>query len=285
MKLSLGALLVAVAATALSGCGLYLPYKDLLAANTIDPRNGMSREGKIESNIIANVRCEITKGLYRALATGKVPWLVGWGTSVSLNLTWEESSNVNPGLLYTTPFGSGSDVFSVSGGVSGSAHATRYEAITFTLENKTLLREAMLTSHAQQGLDCTALEEGVTVQSDLRIDEFIYDKASIAGGHEARTRPIEYPQFSTFQETITFTVSVGGNVTPSWKFVRLSVNPSGDFLTANRTKTSQIIITLGPLAKPATPASGAELAVQAAVQHDAAIAGSATAAAIRSQSR
>lgn len=275
---------MAFSLVALTGCGLYVPQKDPLVQNDIDPRNGMSRQGKIESNIIANIRCEVTRGLYRAVSTGNVPWLTGWGTSISLNLTWEESSNVNPGVLYTTPIG-GSDLFSAGGGVSGSAHSTRNEAITFTLENRTLLQEAMLTSHAQQGLDCSALEDGVTVSSDLKIDEFIYDKASIAGGREARTRPIQYPQFSTFQETLTFVVSVGGDITPSWKFIRLSVNPSGQFLAGSRSKTSQVIVTLGPLAKPAGPAGSAQLALQAAVQHDAAIAGNATAAAIRSQSR
>jgi hypothetical protein len=268
----------------LSGCGLYVPQKDPLVQNDVDPRNGMSRQGKIESNIIANIRCEVTKGLYRAVSTGKVPWLTGWGTSISLNLTWEETSNVNPGILYTTPIG-GSDIFSAAGGVSGSGHSTRNEAITFTLENKTLLKEAMLTSHARQGLDYSALEDGVTVSSDLNIDEFIYDKASIAAGNEARTRPIEYPQFSTFQETLTFVVSVGGDFTPSWKFIRLTVNPGAPFLGGSRTKTSQVIITLGPLAKPAGPAGSAQLALQAAVQHDAAVAGNATAAAIRSQAR
>ena len=265
-----------------AGCGLYVPEKDPLVANTIDPRNGLSREGKIESNIIANVRCEITKGLYLATVTGNAPWLAGWGTAISLNLTWDEVSNVNPGVTYTTPIG-GTDVFSAAGGISASAHSTRNEAITFVLDNKTLLHEAMLTRHALQGLDCSALQDGVTVESDLKIDQFIYDKISIAGGHEARTRPIDYPQFSTFQETLTFVVSVGGNITPSWKFVRLSVNPSGQFLAATRTKTSQVIVTLGPLAKPASPAGPAELAVQSAVQHDAAVAGNATAAAIRSQ--
>ena len=268
---------------ALTGCGLYVPQKDPLATNDIDVR-GRSRQGKIESNIIANVRCELTRGLYRAINTGNVPWLADWGTSISLNLTWEQTSGVNPGVLYTSPIGD-SALFSAGGGVSGSAHSTRNEAITFTLENRMLLREAMLTSHAKQGLDCSGLEDGVTVSSDLKIDEFIYDKATIAGGREARTRRIEYPQFSTFQETLTFVVTVGGDFTPSWKFIRLSVNPSAPFLSGSRSNTSQIIITLGPLAKPAGPAGAAQLALQAAVQHDAAVAGNATAAAIRSQSR
>jgi hypothetical protein len=264
----------------LSGCGLYVPQKDPLVENTIDPGNGMSRRGKIESNIIANIRCEVTKGLYRADQSRKVPWLKGWGTSVSLNLTWDDQSSVNPNLLFTTPIGS--DLFSAGAGMSGSAHATRNEDITFTYENKTLLREAELDNRVP-GLDCSSLEDGATVSSNLHIDEFIYDKASIAGGPEARTGSIEHPVFSTFQETITFVVSFGGNVTPSWKFIRLSVNPSGQFLAATRTNTSVIIITLGPLAKPKGPGTP-QLAAQAAVQHNAAVTGTSTAAAIRSQS-
>lgn len=270
--------------TLLSGCALYVPQKDPLLGNAIDPRNNMSRQGKIESNIIANIRCEVTRGLYNAIATGNVPWLAGWGANISLNLTWEEAANINPGLTYSTPIG-GSDIFSLGAGLAGTAHATRNESITFTLENKTLLREAMLTRRTRSGLDCSALEDGFTVESDLKIDEFIYDKATIAGGHEARTRPIDYPQFSTFQETLTFVVSLGGNITPSWKLIRLSVNPSGPFVSSTRTKTSQIIITLGPIVKPAGPAGPAELAAQATVQHDAAFTGGATAAAILSQSR
>src|ERR1700742_2837049 len=79
----------------LCGCGLYVPQKDPLVENTTDPRNQMSRRGKIESDIIANIRCEVTNGLYRAYRSGQVPWIAGWGTSVSLNLTWEDTSSVN----------------------------------------------------------------------------------------------------------------------------------------------------------------------------------------------
>jgi hypothetical protein len=281
---ALGVSAIALAAL-VSGCGLYVPQKDPLHANDIDPRNNMSRQGKIESNIIANIRCEVTRGVYNAVATGNVPWLAGWGAQISLNLTWDEQSSINPGLTYTTPIGIGPDMFSLGGGLAGSAHATRNEAITFTLENKTLLREAMLTSRTRSGLDCSALQEGATVQSDLKIDEFIYDKATIAGGHEARTSAIDYPQFSTFQETLTFVVSFGGNVTPSWKLIRLSINPGGQFLNGTRTNISTIIITLGPIAKPASPAGPAELALQAAVQHNAAFQGGSTASAILGQTR
>jgi hypothetical protein len=275
---------IAIAAS-LAGCGMFVPQKDPLHENDVD-QQGRSRQGKIESNIIANIRCEVSKGLYKAVATGEVPWLAEWGTAISLNLTWEDQSSINPNIIYTSPFGiAGANTFSLGAGVNGSAHATRNEAITFTLDNQILLQEAILQSRTQSGLNCRALESGATVESDLRIDEFIYDKATIAGGHEARTRKKQYPQFSTFQETLTFVLSLGGNVTPSWKFIRLSVNPSGPFVNATRTNTSQVIITLGPIVKPQGPAGPVALALEAQVQHQAAVLGTATATAIVSQTR
>ncbi|TPM34181.1 hypothetical protein [Mesorhizobium sp. B2-3-4] len=273
----------AAACLLLSSCGLYAPQKELFYANAID-QNGRSRNGKIESNVIANIRCEITKGIYDAVNTGSVPWMATWGTTISLNLVWDEQSSISPGLSYSDPFGV-SKTFTLGAGGTASAHATRNEAITFTLENKTLLAEAVLTRRANGKLDCSALADGVTVESDLDIDQFIYDKATIAGGHEATTKTIDYPQFSTFQETLTFVASVSANMTPTWKLTRFTANPSGNFLSATRMKTSTVVITLGPLAKHASPAGPAELAIQAQVQHDAALTGGAVASSLLSQGR
>jgi hypothetical protein len=175
-------------------------------------------------------------------------------------------------------------LFTLGSNAAGSAHATRQENITFTLENKTLLEEAMLRRTVSPTLDCSSLQTGVTVESDLKIDEFIFDKATIAGSREARTGPIDYPQFSTFQETLTFVVSLGGGATPSWKLERFVVNPNS-LASATRTNTSVVIVTQGPLAKRASPAGPAELAAQAAVQHDFALSGALTGSAIVSQTR
>jgi hypothetical protein len=261
-----------------------VPEKSVLRPNDVDA-NGRSYEGKVESNIVANIRCEITKGLYKALVTGNVPWLSSWGTTVSLNLSWEEQSNISPTFLYTSPINV-ANLFTLNSNASATAHATRQENITFTLENETLLQEALLRRGVSPDLDCSSLENGVSVESDLKIDDFIFDKATIAGGHEARTRSIKYPQFSTFQETLTFIASLGAGVTPSWNLTRFAVNASSTpFVGATRTNTSVAIITLGPLAKPASPAGPAELSVQATFQHDAALSGALTGSSIASQTR
>ncbi|EJL51633.1 hypothetical protein PMI09_04423 [Rhizobium sp. CF122] len=268
----------------LVGCGIYVPEKDPLRENTISAKNKSSLQGRVEANILANIRCEVTKGLFRAVASKNVPWLTTWGVTISLNLTWEELSNLSPGLTYTKPL-AGTNFATIGGGVSGSAHATRTEAITLTWDNAVLLQEAKLTHKTDPTLDCSVTEKGVTVNSNLKIDEFIYDKASIADTPTSSTMGSMYAPFSTFQETLTFVVSFGGGVTPTWNLTRFTINPDGSFLGATRTKTSQIIVTLGPVAAPASPAGMAELAAQAQIQHEAALLGGSTAAAIISQSR
>ncbi|MBY5529701.1 hypothetical protein GFL91_13880 [Rhizobium leguminosarum bv. viciae] len=260
-----------------------MPEKDLFRENTKSSENNMSLQGRVEANILANIRCEVTKGLFRAVANHQVPWLAGWGVTISLNLTWEEQSNISPGLSYSDSIGA-SSLFNVGGGISGSAHATRTEAITLTWDNAVLLKEAIATHKTDPALDCSVTEKGVTVESNLKIDEFIFDKASIAATPTSTTRGFQYAPFSTFQETLTFVVAFSGGITPTWKLKKFTVNPDGSFFGATRTKTSNIIVTLGPIAAPATAAGMAELGLQAQVQHQAALLGGSTASAILSQS-
>ncbi|MGK9337339.1 hypothetical protein [Sinorhizobium meliloti] len=272
---------LAAASVVLTSCELYVPEKDPLSRNTTRSDTKYPFQGTVEANILANIRCEVTKGLFRAIATEKVPWLAAWGVTISLNLTWEERSDISSGLTYFNLFG-GTKLFTLDGGLSGSAHATRTEAMTLTWENEILLKEAILTHRNDPNLDCSVLQTGATVNSNLRIDEFIYDKAFIAGTPTARTRSIEYAPFSTFQETLAFVISYGADITPTWTLTRVTVNPAAPFLGAKRTKTSQIIITLGPIESKETLAGQAELALQARVQHESALIGGSTASAIQS---
>jgi len=54
------------------------------------------------------------------------------------------------------------------------------------------------------------------IESDLKIGQFIYDKAVVAGAAgEATSKSVTTPPYSTLQEDITFLASFGGNVTPN----------------------------------------------------------------------
>lgn len=264
------------------GCGIYVPQKEPFRDDEPIATGELWRQGKIESNIIANIRCEIRNGVYRALALKTVPWLETWGATVTLKLVWDELSGLNPGASVLSPLPN-SESFTLGVGASGSAHATRVETITFNLSNAELLADRRKIVQSGALPTCDVFQNGIMIRSDLRIDQFIYDKASITPAGEATTRSVTDPQFTVFQEQITFVASYGGSITPTWKLTRLTVNPSGTFASASRTVTGDVLITLGPLAKG--PSGKAQLASPAREQHNSAFGGGATATSIQSQSR
>jgi hypothetical protein len=45
---------------------------------------------------------------------------------------------------------------------------------------------------------------------------------------------------------IKFVIVSSGNVTPTWKLVKVSANTSGTFFSTGRTRTHDLIITIGP---------------------------------------
>ena len=130
------------------------------------------------------------------------------------------------------------------------------------------------------------------IDGDLRIWEFIYDKAFVAGASNATTwspvkidtgekdkkgKPIytteygrhpNWPLYNTVTENISFVASFSGNVTPTWKLARVAANSTGNFLSATRTNTNQLTITMGPIQSPGSPTSPPQLKQGAQTQHD-----------------
>jgi hypothetical protein len=260
-------------AAGLGGCGVFIPEKHPLSADTIDP-GGNSNYGNIENAIITHVRCEIAKGIWevRNSPLTNVEWLFKstWGTSVTLTLTFEDQSGLTPGASLFTPFPNAINTFSTGGpvtvarsftlgvGASGTANATRTETIQFTYSNADLLYWAK-ARFARNPHACEITNQGVMITSDLEIDQFIYDKATIASlANDIGRVDTRSPPFNTFQEQITFVGSYGGNLTPTWKLARVTANPNAPLLSATRTDTDSLTITIGQIT-PATLDSPASL--------------------------
>ena len=140
------------------------------------------------------------------------------------------------------------------------------------------------TANGNQEVEsCKKFETGFMIQSDLKIEQFMTDKATIAGPGEAATGNREYPPFSTFQDDITFVAGYGGNATPIWKFARVTANSATPLIDAARTSTNEVIITLGPVASGATPFAPAQLTPDAQAVHGSSLIGSAAASASNAQ--
>ena len=145
-------LLVLLASTSIGACGLTVPQKEFLASG-VDPK----RQGNLENNLVANIKCEIEKGLYRVWlernhnqALENVKWLYtkyesgspaqagdssgknkknkritngnisAWGTSVSLTLQIDEGGGLNPGVSVIEPLQNAVNVFPKGGPVTTS---------------------------------------------------------------------------------------------------------------------------------------------------------------------
>lgn len=276
-------LLSAIPLNLLGGCGLFTPDKNALSPDHYINEKRMPSEGEYENTVVTHVLCEISKGIWDATTNPNfyVPWLSShaWGTSVTLTITVEDQSSANPSVALSNPLENSIKFFPVGGNVTvpqsfslgiggtGAASATRTETIQFTYVNNDLL--AYAKSNVKEGkVSCDKYHTGVIVESDLKIDQFIYDKAAVATLNNITSAQTGYPPFNTFTDNISFVASLGGNITPTWKFSRISVDPSGNLLSATRTNTNQVTITIGPIQTYASKKGPATLSQGAQNQHN-----------------
>ena len=166
---------------------------------------------------------------------------------------------------------------------TGTAHSTRAETIQYTYSNEWLLdharsdrRDAKLHGNPD-GPSCDQGLDGFQIRSNLKIDDFIWDKATIAATGNAQSTQRDWATYSVFQDQLTFVVSYGANVTPTWHIETVILGTNSPLLSATRTNTDTLIMTMGPLdfsaANKFTPLA---LKGGAAAQHNAAAIGAAT---------
>lgn len=244
---------------ALAACGLYTPDKDPFSSDApVAPKNKFTKQGGYENALIDHVTCEISRALAETQKQWKeLPDLYDkWGTAVTLSITVEDQSGLSPGVtlieplrnvVYPFPAAAGGNVtspqsFSFSIGGTASVNGLRTETVQYTLKN----------SDAIAYSDCDTTGSGVLIDGDLKIKEFIFDKAQIVGAAnglwDGKTLP-----YNAWTEEITFVLAYGGSVTPTWKLARISANSGSNLLVAQRTNTNDLVLTLGPLKCPAPP--------------------------------
>lgn len=244
------AFIALVAAGAVAACGLYTPDKDPFTSDAPDPVYKLTSQGSYESGLVDHVTCEISKALAETKNQWGYDWLENkWGTAVTLSITVEDQSGLSPGVSLIQPlqnvvfpFPAGGNVispqsFSFSIGGTASVNALRTETIQYTFKNKDAIAAAK----------CTNTGSGVLIEGDLKIREFIYDKAQIVSAGNGLWVPTKNPPYNAWTEEITFVSAYGGTVTPTWKLARVSANSSSNLVVAQRTNTNDLIITLGPL--------------------------------------
>lgn len=220
-----------------------------------------------------------------------------WGTSITLTIQVDEQGGLSPGIATNEPFrnaigifptAQGGNVvtpqnFSFGVGASASAHTTRSETIQFTLVNYELLDDAKFRwdkkfSENPEKIDCSEVSNGILIDSDLAIDQFIFDKAYIAKIGNIGNISLDGNPFNTFQEQLTFTSSLGVSTDPAWKLVHITADQNSTLAGVARGETNTVTISMGPIdfSTPVTRTTALELKGSAQAQKNAAGVGVAT---------
>jgi hypothetical protein len=302
MAVRVGYIFALLTSFGLSGCGFGVPEMNPFYPDQEFGTGSYSTQGKFENDVVDHIKCSIQKGLLRVAGyiNGKpvpyVDWLYkdpnGWGTSINLTLQVDELSNANPGVTATNQWGNEIKIlplaqkaiypqsFLFGAGGTGSAHSTRQETIQYTYSNAILLKEARdKIRQNPNGLLCDEGMDGFQIQSNLKIDDFIWDKATIAAAGNDTELYRNWAPFGVFQDQLTFVASYGANVTPTWHIETVVLGTNSPLLSATRTNTDTLIMTMGPLDLSNKPSPFTPLALKggAQQQHQAAAIGAATA--------
>ena len=232
----------------ISGCGAHVPE--------IQEFWGDKNQTEIRVNAIAwQVDCEIRESIRYLVAgtSGRLDFLKGWGAQATLILTVQEKMSLSPGLSLISPF-RGPDQ-TVSGGLGGtySNDATRIDKVTFLYPLSKYYASLPTKDPAHPGykpINCVADggdRGSFFLYSDLKIRDWLVtaffpeynDAGRIADGTDKEA----------ISHEVKFVVTTDGNVTPSWKLVRLTANTGGSpFFDASRDRTQDLQITFGPVA-------------------------------------
>jgi hypothetical protein len=273
--------LVALATAGLAGCGgLAVPaIQEPWDTEVRLPggKSSVSATAQIELEIKLRVYCDLREAVHAVQRytftddNGKViPSLpANWGASVAIMLQVDESVALNPGVAFNDvlpnaimKFGPGNTVttgqsFSLGFGGTLSSTATRIDKFNPYYTIKELSKPFAKGSSCLPGND-PYLSKGVTpassspfiLESDLGIKNWLRDATYVnrlIPSDKGTSAAGSAPKVDTISYEIKFVIVSNGNVTPAWKLVKLSANTGNTpFFSTGRTRTHDLIITIGP---------------------------------------
>lgn len=260
-----------IMAIVLGGCGLSAPKIHEVWENDDSTK-------QIEFGIKKRIYCDLKRGIQNAnrnsgfaledRETGKISKKQfipnNWGTLVSLSLQVDEGGAINPGLSVREPlasgitrFPSGSVVmpqsFSLGLGVNVSSTATRIDKFDSYYSVGFLMKEDSDQSVCLEKNDPFLLNNEIPsknsplIVSYLGIEQWISDAMFTNSllPSDAPSKASKATDAITYE--IKFVIVSNGNINPTWQLVRFAANiGSLPLVTAGRTRTHSLIITLGP---------------------------------------
>ena len=200
------------------------------------------------------------------LAKGPIP--LDWIAQISLSFQVDESSALSPGVTLNTTLPNAVKVFgpqssvsvsqsrSVGFGGTLSSTATRIDKFDPSYSVRYLMIPDGPNSACTSDPFVTQLNwipdssSPFILEGNLGIEDwlfgailtdlFLHSADLPKGGTGGAQKP------DTISYEVKFVIVSNGNVTPTWKLVNISANTSGTFFSTGRTRTHDLILTIGP---------------------------------------
>jgi hypothetical protein len=237
-----------IGAVSLGGCGTYVPEIEDFPATRV-------QEPVLVNAIVTSIHCEIANAIKyvidqdRRAATynngrRSAAWLEHWGAQITLTLTTEEKSTLNPTATWT-PISPLTSIFTLAGTATVSSDATRTETMNFYHTVPELYRRAPCAAGVQPPIPTTSL----LIQSDLKLRDWLIDQLAPVGTNEVG-QPVSSSNVfgqKVLTHEVKFEVVTSGGLNPAWVLTRATVGQNGTLLTGLRDRIHDLLITLGPV--------------------------------------
>jgi hypothetical protein len=259
-----------LSASMLSGCGVFVPEMQEFWGNEDDNRIRINK-------VIDQVRCEVGQAIRLAIQYDKenppekLKFFDEWGVQITLTLTVEEKTTLNPGVSLNTPIHNATTNFageflppsgsalatqtysflsfpqSYSFGLGGklSTDATRVNTFHIFYPVSDFLGKGAWADNGRTDRSCLTHNPAngtLFIQSDLKVRSALFDfLLPIRSGVQNNV-----PN-NGFSHDITFEIVSDGNITPTWKLVRVSANTSNSLFDTSRDRKQELLLTFGPI--------------------------------------
>lgn len=226
------------------GCGTYVPDTQEFPGNTGDQQ-------LLVQAVVQSVHCEVVNAISDLYTQAeKYPdmrplteRMKNWGVQMTLSLKTEEKGTLNPIVVWTPP-NPATSIFSLTGSATLSSDAIRTDKLYFYYK----VSELRDRKHCATGVQPEAPVSSPLIQSNLKFGDWLFDQVA-----PVATNEVSLPSSSAgplkqnvLYYEVSFEVVTTGGLTPAWKLVHLSTNPSGALFAATRDRTHDLQITMGP---------------------------------------
>jgi hypothetical protein len=229
---------------ALAGCGTFAPGLQ-----------EFGDEALLVQAIVTSVHCDVanavravidkdSNGNLKRLGPVEKEWYRNWGAEIALTLAFDDKSTLSPNAVGMPPSPANA-IFTIAGNASVASQATRTDKVNYFYTMKQLYARAPCRTGVQPRQGAPS----ILIQNDLRTADWLNDQLLPYQTREANleTSASGVLGQNVLSHEVKFVVSTSGGINPAFTLTRATVNQSGTLFNTSRDRTSDLIVTFGPL--------------------------------------